>query len=116
MDGLNFLDPNPTGARGVLLLHGLGVDASSWALQFAPLVEAGFRPLAPDIPGFGASRYDGRGWSLRRVAAGLAAWLDELAFGAVDVVGLSMGAAIAQQLVLDHPALVKKLLLASSFA
>jgi len=116
MTELHFLDPNPPGAPGVLLLHGLGVNGSSWNWQFAPLVEAGFRPLAPDTPGFGESRYDGHGWSLRRVAADLAAWLDELALGPVYVVGLSMGAAIAQQFALDTPRLVKKLVLASSFA
>lgn len=116
MSNLNFLDPNPTGEPAVLLLHGLGVNASSWTLQFPPLIEAGFRPLAPDIPGFGASRYDGRGWSLKRIAAALVGWLDELATGPVHVVGISMGGAIAQQLVLDHPTHVKNLVLVSSFA
>lgn len=116
MSDLNFLDPNPTGAPVVLLLHGLGVNASSWTLQFPPLIDAGFRPLAPDIPGFGASRYDEQGWSLKRIAATLAAWLDELGSGPVYVVGISMGGAIAQQLVLDHPTRIKKLILVSSFA
>jgi len=116
MTMLHFLDPNPSGSPGVLLLHGLGADASSWTLQFPALVEAGFRPLAPDVPGFGASRYDGRGWSLKRVAAALAGLLDEAATGPVDVVGLSMGGVIAQQLALDKPQCVKKLALASTFA
>src|SRR5688572_14857596 len=116
MTGLHFLDPNPFGTPGVLFLHGLGVNASSWTLQFPPLIQAGFRPLAPDLPGFGESRYDGRGWSLRRIAAVLAALLDELALGRVHLVGLSMGGAIAQQFVFDTPHLVKKLVLASSFA
>lgn len=116
MTTLHFLDPNPSGNPGVLLLHGLGVDASSWTLQFGPLIEAGFRPLAPDLPGFGASRYDGRGWSLGRAAAELAGLLCELGSGPVHLVGLSMGGAIAQQFVLDTPALVRRLVLASSFA
>jgi 3-oxoadipate enol-lactonase len=116
MTDLHFLDPNPGGAPAVLLLHGLGVNATSWSLQFPPLIEHGFRPLAPDVPGFGESPYDGRGWSFRRVAADLAAWLDELALGSVHVVGLSMGAVIAEQLVLDNSRLVKRLVLASGFA
>ncbi len=116
MTELHFLDPNPSGFPGVLLLHGLGADASSWTLQFPALTEAGFRPLAPDAPGFGASRYDGRGWSLKRVAAAVKGLLDELATGPVHVVGLSMGGVIAQQLALDTPQVVKKLVLASSFA
>jgi 3-oxoadipate enol-lactonase len=116
MTGLHFLDPNPSGSPGVLLLHGLGVNASSWALQFPPLIESGFRPLAPDLPGFGESRYDGRGWSLRRTAADLAGLLNELGLGPVHIVGLSLGGAVAQQLALDAPQLVRKLVLASSFA
>jgi len=116
MTTLHFLDPNPSGSPGVLLLHGLGADASSWSLQFPALTQAGFRPLAPDAPGFGASRYDGRGWSLRRVAAAVAGLLDEAATGPVHVVGLSMGGVIAQQLALDKPQRVKRLVLASTFA
>lgn len=116
MTELNFFDPNPSGSPAILLLHGLGVNASSWTLQFSPLIEAGYRPLAPDLPGFGASPYDGRGWSLKRVAAALAGLLDELETGPVDVVGLSLGGLVAQQLVFDRPHLVKKMILASSFA
>lgn len=116
MTELAFLDPNPSGSPGVLLLHGLGVNASSWTLQFPPLIEAGFRPLAPDAPGFGASRYDGRGWSLKRVAAAMTDLLHELVIGPVHVVGISMGAAVAQQFTLDYPNKVKRLVLVSAFA
>jgi pimeloyl-ACP methyl ester carboxylesterase len=67
MTKLHFLDPNPTGRPTVLLLHGLGADGSSWTLQLPPLIEAGFRPIAPDAPGFGKSPYDGKGWSVRKL-------------------------------------------------
>ncbi len=116
MTGLFYLDPNPSGTPGVLLLHGLGSNSASWNLQFLPLIEAGFRPLAPDLPGFGASRYDGRGWNFKRIAADLADLLQELGTGPVHVVGLSMGGVIAQQFALDHPAWVRKLALVSTFA
>jgi pimeloyl-ACP methyl ester carboxylesterase len=80
------------------------------------LIEAGFRPLVPDVPGFGESTYDGRGWNIRRVAAGMAALLEERAAHPADVVGLSMGGTIAQQLALDFPRLVRRLVLVSTFA
>jgi pimeloyl-ACP methyl ester carboxylesterase len=111
-----YLDPNPGGHPAVLLLHGLGADSTSWTLQLPALIEAGFRPIAPDTPGFGQSPYDGRGWSIRRMAAGMASLLDGLQTGPVDVVGLSMGGTIAQQIALDYPQLVNKLVLASTFA
>lgn len=100
----------------MLLLHGLGANGSSWSLQFEPLISAGLRPLAVDIPGFGESRYDGRGWNFKRIAHILADLIIELQAGPVFVMGLSMGGVIAQQFALDFPELVRKLVLVSTFA
>ena len=116
MASLHFLDPNPTGKPVVLLLHGLGADGSSWTLQLPALSRAGFRPLAPDAPGFGGSPYDGGGWNIRRVAAQMAGLLEELGGGPAHIVGLSMGGVIAQQFALDFPQLTKKLVLVSTFS
>jgi pimeloyl-ACP methyl ester carboxylesterase len=113
---LHYLDPNPNGHPGVLLLHGLGADATSWTLQLAPLAEAGFRPLALDAPGFGKSPYDGHGWGIQRVVDETAALLRELKTESVHVVGISMGGIIAQQLAFDHPELVEKLVLVNTFS
>jgi pimeloyl-ACP methyl ester carboxylesterase len=116
MTSLHVLDPHPSGQPPVLLLHGLGADGTSWSLQFPALIAAGFRPLAPDAPGFGGSPYDGAGWNIRRVAAQMAGLLNELEVGPVHVVGLSMGGTIAQQFALDFPQLTKKLVLVSTFS
>jgi pimeloyl-ACP methyl ester carboxylesterase len=113
---LHFLDPYPIGKPPVLLLHGLGADGTSWSLQLPALIEAGFRPLAPDAPGFGGTPYDGRGWNIRRVAAQMAGLLEELQIGPAHVVGLSMGGTIAQQFSLDFPQLTKRLVLVSTFS
>jgi pimeloyl-ACP methyl ester carboxylesterase len=113
---LHTLDPNPTGKPAVLLLHGLGANNASWTLQMPPLVAAGFRPLAPDTPGFGRSAGDSRGWSIRRVAGCMAQLLEDAGSSPAYVVGLSMGGTIAQQLVLDYPHLARKLVLVSTFA
>ena len=116
MTNLHFLDPNPSGSPAVLLLHGLGADGTSWTLQLPALSQAGFRPLAPDAPGFGLSPYDGQGWSIRRITVQMAGLVEELGTGPVHVVGLSMGGVLAQQFALDFPQLTKKLVLASTFA
>jgi len=113
---LHYLDPNPVGVSAVLLLHGLGANSTSWALQFETLIAAGLRPIAPDIAGFGDSKYDGRGWSFNRVARDLVDLLDCLKITSVNVVGLSMGGVIAQQFILDFPRYVRKLVLISTFA
>ena len=116
MTDLHVLDPNPAGVPAVLLLHGLGADGTSWTLQLPALAGAGFRPLAPDAPGFGTSRYDGRGWSIRRATAQMAGLLGELGTGPAHIVGLSMGGVIAQQFALDFPQLTRKLVLVSTFS
>lgn len=116
MTTLHYLDPNPAGYPAVLLLHGLGADANSWTLQLPALTGAGFRPIAPDTPGFGESPYDGGGWSIRRMAAELASLLEKLQTGPAHVVGLSMGGTIAQQFALETPHLTRSLVLVSTFA
>jgi 3-oxoadipate enol-lactonase len=116
MHGLFNLDPNPSGTPAVLFLHGLGANSSSWQLQFPLLIEAGFRPIAPDAPGFGASSYDGKGWSIKRVAAELAGLMDEMHLAQAHLVGISMGGVVAQQFVLDFPERVNKLVLVNTFA
>lgn len=115
MTRLNYLDPNPSGAPVVLLLHGLGATGISWSLQLTVLSKAGFRPIAPDAPGFGDSAYDGAGWSARRMAAIHVDLLKKMECDSAHVVGLSMGGVIAQQIVHDFPHLVRKLVLASTF-
>lgn len=116
MAALHYLDPFPAGHPLVLLLHGLGADGTSWALQMPVLGEAGFRPIAVDTPGFGRSIYAGGGWNFRRMATEMACLLDELHAGPAHVVGLSMGGVIAQQLALDFPQWVSQLVLASTFS
>lgn len=113
---IHYLDPHPTGKRAVLLLHGLGADGESWALQFPSLAAAGFRPLAVDLPGFGRSPAPSGHWSIQAAARAAAGVLDSLRIEKADVVGLSMGGAAAQLIALENPNLVRKLVLVSTFA
>lgn len=100
----------------MLLLHGLGADGSSWALQIPALEKAGFRVLAPDLRGFGRSSFLGGQLTVSTLAADTAALLDCLHAGPVHVVGISMGGAIAIQLALERAELVDRLILVNTFA
>jgi 3-oxoadipate enol-lactonase len=111
-----YLDPNPAGKKVILLLHGLGSEGSSWQLQFPALIAAGYRPLAVDLPGFGGSRFHGRRWSIRAAADLLADWLQGLVAAPLVVAGISMGGTVALRMALDHPDLVERLVLVSTFA
>jgi 3-oxoadipate enol-lactonase len=99
-----------------LLIHGLGVDGTSWALQTHPLLFAGFRPFAVDVPGFGRSPCGKEKWSIKRVTRDIASCLEEFHLYPAHVVGLSMGGTIGQQLTLDYPQMVSKLVLANTFS
>ena len=52
---LHVVATGPAGGPVILLLHGFPELAYSWRHQLAPLAEAGYRVLAPDMRGFGQS-------------------------------------------------------------
>lgn len=113
---LFFLDQNAQSDRCIALLHGLGGNSDSWGYQLPALGRAGMRCIVPDIPGFGKSRFVGRKWNIALVAQMVAGLLQQLSAGAADVVGISMGGAIALQLALDYPEQVKRLVCVNTFA
>jgi pimeloyl-ACP methyl ester carboxylesterase len=111
----HYLDPYPQADYPVLLLHGLGADASSWQYQFEVLGRASFRPVAVDLPGFGKTRHQGR-WTIRFAANQACELMLNLVNTKFDVVGISMGGVIAQDLTHQFPSLVRKLVLVNTFA
>jgi len=112
----HYLDFNPEGSPAVLLLHGLGADGSSWGYQIPVLCEAGFRPIAPDLPGFGKTIPGSGRWTIARAATDVARFLQGLSIPSLVVAGISMGGAVALQLALDYPERVDRLVLISTFA
>ena len=111
-----YLDENQTADQVVLLLHGLGVNSSSWLLQIPALVSIQKRVITPDTRGFGQSSYTGGSVSPKQAAEDIAALLKILSVQRAEVVGISMGGTQALQLALDYPALVQKLVLINTFA
>ena len=87
----------------LLLVHGSGMSASTWAPLLPHL--AGHRLIALDLPGFGLSdAFDYAGRSLRAHAvAQLTSLLDALALDRVPVIGTSLGGMWALCLAVDAP-------------
>ncbi len=97
----------------VVLVHGLGLTAGVWRPHMDRLAGAGYRVLAPDLPGFGHS--EGSLWGLS--IAGAAAWLGRLAHR-LEVrdaawVGHSVGAQQIVRLAVVDPDRVGALVLAA---
>ncbi|HYN47691.1 MAG TPA: alpha/beta fold hydrolase [Candidatus Nanopelagicales bacterium] len=101
--------------RPVLFLHGFSGSGLSWA-GIAGLGSR-FRAVVPDLPGHGATGWeggppDGRPRaSVERTADDLAAIVRRLGAERVDVVGYSMGARIALRLAVAHREAVGRLVL-----
>jgi pimeloyl-ACP methyl ester carboxylesterase len=81
----------------VLLLHGWPDDHHLWDAQVDALVAAGYRTIALDLRGFGASsRPDGvESYRLTRLAADALAVLDVLGVKRAHVVGHDWGASLS---------------------
>ncbi|MGW1179319.1 alpha/beta fold hydrolase [Kitasatospora sp. NPDC002543] len=94
----------------VVLLHGGLLDHRSWADQLPALLPH-HRVIAPDTRGHGASDNASRPF---RPADDLADLLRHLGLGPVTVVGLSMGGTIALDLALEHPELVRALVISGN--
>ena len=125
VDGLNlyYRDLRPASANGevVVLLHGLGNSGLDWEYQWPAMLNAGYRVICPDLPGFGRSRPggDGRAVPAERLgplpmARDVAALFDALELEQSHVVGYSMGGAVAYQFTLDQPQRVHSLGIISS--
>jgi pimeloyl-ACP methyl ester carboxylesterase len=56
---LFYYDTGVSDKQTVILLHGLGDEADTWRHVFPALTGAGYRVIAPDLPGFGRSVWKG---------------------------------------------------------
>jgi 2-succinyl-6-hydroxy-2,4-cyclohexadiene-1-carboxylate synthase len=107
-----------TGAGpALLLLHGFTGTADTWRVVVDALAGQR-RAIAPDLLGHGRSAAPGdpARYTLARQADGLVRLLGSLDARPADVVGYSMGARLALRLVVDHPAMVRSLVLESPSA
>jgi poly(3-hydroxyoctanoate) depolymerase len=98
--------------KPLLLLMGIGGNIEMWR----PFREAlrGFQTIAFDAPGTGSSsvpRLPLRMPALAQMTAGL---IEALGHESVDVLGVSFGGAVAQQLAKDRPERVRRLVLAAT--
>ncbi|GAA2976736.1 pimeloyl-ACP methyl ester carboxylesterase [Microbacterium terrae] len=75
----------------VVLIHGFPLDGESWGKQQAALLDAGYRVIAYDRRGFGASTKTGTGSDYDTFAADLHALMEDLDLREAVLVGFSMG-------------------------
>jgi pimeloyl-ACP methyl ester carboxylesterase len=97
----------------VLLLHGFPQFWWAWRSQLVEVAAAGFRVVAPDLRGYGASDKPPRGYDLPTLSADVAALVRALGEQDAVVVGHDWGGLLAWTTAALHPRSVRRLVVLS---
>jgi pimeloyl-ACP methyl ester carboxylesterase len=93
----------------VLLLHGFPEFWWSWRRQLPALAAAGFRAVAPDLRGYGASDKPPRGYDAFTLAADVAGLIRALGERDAVVAGTDWGGFLGWSTAALHPQVVRRL-------
>jgi len=112
---IGYRDINLT-AQGtpLVLICGYGLTMAEWDPTFVQTLAQGRRVIVFDNRGIGTSSGPVKGLTIATMARDTAGLIRTLGLKRVDVLGWSMGGYIAQTLALANPALVHRLVLAST--
>ena len=104
------------GGRGkpLVLVHGLGAKAETWAKVMIALMRRGYQVYAIDLPGFGRSDRPDVDYSIAFQAETLKQFFDSQNLVRVDLGGWSMGGWVALKFTLSHPERVRRVFVVDS--
>jgi pimeloyl-ACP methyl ester carboxylesterase len=113
--GLEVFVDGPEDGTPVVLLHGWPDSHDLWRDQVAALTAAGYRTIAPDLRGFGASDKpaDVAAYQIKNTVFDFVAILDALGLSSVNLVGHDWGAGAAWGIAAFLPDKVDKLVVMS---
>ncbi len=112
MQRLRVTVENPGLDRPLLLINGIGATGDLFGPFRKHLDDR--ETIAFDAPGVGGSPTPAMPYSMRRLAGVVAGLIDELGHEQVDVLGLSWGGGLAQELARRHPEVVHRLILTAT--
>jgi pimeloyl-ACP methyl ester carboxylesterase len=98
----------------VVLLHGFPEFWWSWRHQLSALAAAGYRAVAPDLRGYGASDKPPRGYDAMTLSADLAGTIRALGEENAVIVGHDWGGHLAWSVASLHPQVVRRLVVLSA--
>jgi len=94
----------------ILLLHQTGISSEEYA-AVGPLLAAGYRVVAPDIPGHGGSDLPPQGFSIEQYAGAIVEFMDVLSVGHWHLVGHHVGSRLSTEIAATFPERVTRLVL-----
>jgi 3-oxoadipate enol-lactonase len=100
----------------LILVHGTGGNAETNWGHLVPQLAEKFRVIRPNYSGSGATQDDGGMLSLEKLAKQIIAVADATESPTFDLVGFSLGAAVAAYVAAHYPARVRRLILLAGFA
>ena len=95
----------------LLLIMGLGGQASSWGEPLLEGLQEHFRTIRFSNRGTGGTDKTAGGYTIRQMASDAAGLMEAIGLNQAHVFGISMGGMIAQELALNHPERVQGLVL-----
>jgi 2-hydroxy-6-oxonona-2,4-dienedioate hydrolase len=100
------------GGPPIIFAAGLGISADFYQTNMAALAQAGFRAITPDLPGFGKTRGPRLGTDVGLLARHLAQFSKAMEISHAGWIGHSLGCQPILRVAVDHPELVRALVLA----
>jgi pimeloyl-ACP methyl ester carboxylesterase len=98
----------------VLMVQGFGGTINDWNETFIGILASKYHVYTYDNRGMGYSSDNNATPTISLYASDAAQLMPALGYDSMDVYGVSMGSSISQQLAIDHPERVRKLVLDSS--
>ncbi|WXG43565.1 MAG: alpha/beta hydrolase [Promethearchaeati archaeon SRVP18_Atabeyarchaeia-1] len=97
----------------IVMVHGLGGSIFDWVMQI-PFFSKAYRAIAVEMRDHGKSGKWKGSYDIKMFSDDVAGFIQKLELGKTILFGVSMGGMITMQLELDHPDLVKALVLADT--
>src|SRR5271157_474019 len=98
----------------LVLIMGLGANLDWWTPEFLDPLSKKFQVIEFDNRGTGRSGDPGEVYTLQTLAGDVIGLMDVLEIQKAHILGISMGGMIAQEVVLNYPERVEKLVLCST--
>ncbi len=113
---VHYFEAAPTNVPGLplVLIHGIGSRGEDWAPLIPLLTVQGFHVYVPDLLGYGRSSKPDVDFSIALQESTVLKFMENLHLKQANVGGWSMGGWIALRLTLDHPEVVKRLVVYDS--